>query len=641
MSRSVTSNTSIAALADAMTRSELLTYVQQSQALFDLPFYPLSTQEIEKLKRHGNTAEQWENVRKTRMDAHIAASRIRDCHFQGKVVLGLFDRDHEVDGVTFPSGCYRSTLKNVLVLDNALVKDTTAISNAIVDAHASVIACGSITCAKKTAFGNGVTLSVGVEIGGRDLRVFAELPFDVAREIAGNRADTNLLEEYNEFVQQYTSKVTSRFTLVSRHARLLRCPRVDASFIGSFAVVEDSDVHGSSILSTQSEPSRVRCKSIVRDSIVQWNSVVEDLSFVERGFLCDASHVGRHGIVMSSLLGPNTSIAEGEVTSCFVGPFVGFHHQALLIASYWPEGKGNVGYGANVGSNHTLKAPDQELFPGEGVFFGLGCCVKFPSNFTKAPYSVIATGVATLPQSVEMPFALINTAGHNIPALSPAINEISPGWVLAQSVFTVLRNESKFATRNKSKRTSVSAAIFRPEIVQYMTEARKRLGDAAGKAKIALLSGEAIYTDRQVAGLGKNYMREASRVEAISAYTFFIHMFALDGLLQWLESQRQSNQPIPTRLQELPSASYELETLKAEFPPETLITDALKDLVQKRRAIVKNAISGKSRDDARGKRIIPDYALVHSRVEDEAAVRYAQGVTDNTEKRVSTFISKL
>ena len=52
-------------------------------------------------------------------------------------------------------------------------------------------------------------------------------------------------------------------------------------------------------------------------------------------------------------------------STSLVGPFVAFHHQALLIAAYWPEGKGNIAYGANVGSNHTGKAPDQEIRPGE------------------------------------------------------------------------------------------------------------------------------------------------------------------------------------------------------------------------------------------------------------------------------------
>ncbi|GLE03891.1 hypothetical protein PINS_up012802 [Pythium insidiosum] len=275
-----------------------------------------------------------------------------------------------------------------------------------------------------------MTLHVGVEIGGRDLSVYAELSFDVAKLIAGQRSDAKLLADYATFVEKYTAAVRTPFSVIGRHARVWHCSRLVDVFIGEFAVVEDAELRDVTVLSSEAEPSSIRSKSIVHHAIVQWNVNVESLSVVERAFLCDASHVERHGVVMHSFIGPNTSIAEGEVTSSFVGPFVGFHHQALLIASFWPEGKGNVGYGANVGSNHTLKAPDQELFPGEGVFYGLGCCVKFPSNFTKAPYSVIATGVATLPQSVEMPFSLINTPGHNIPALSPAINEISPGYVV-------------------------------------------------------------------------------------------------------------------------------------------------------------------------------------------------------------------
>ena len=79
-------------------------------------------------------------------------------------------------------------------------------------------------------------------------------------------------------------------------------------------------------------------------------------------------------------------MAGGEVAASLLGPFVSFHHQALLIATLWPEGKGNVAYGANVGSNHTSKAPDQEFWPGEGMFLGLGVNIKFPADFSRAPY---------------------------------------------------------------------------------------------------------------------------------------------------------------------------------------------------------------------------------------------------------------
>ena len=148
------------------------------------------------------------------------------------------------------------------------------------------------------------------------------------------------------------------------------------------------------------------------------------------------------------MIGPCTGVSEGEVTSSLVGPFVGFHHQALLIASFWPAGRGNIGYGANVGSNHTGKVSDQELWPGEGTFFGLATAIKFPSNFSQAPYCLIATGVTTLPQRVDMPFSLINSQ-ERLSQGYPAFNEISPGWTLGSNLFMILRNESKFKKRGQ------------------------------------------------------------------------------------------------------------------------------------------------------------------------------------------------
>jgi hypothetical protein len=420
----------------ALLLSPHAAYVASCRDLFMRTFFSLSQEEVRALESNGNWAEDWRSVRKTSARP-LETSRVRQCTFHGRVALGTFSATfkHDVDGVAFSSGVYNSALSDALVLDDALVKDTLVLRGVLVDTRACVLQCGSVvglsdkdSNAAVTA-ANGNLLHVGVETGGRDLRVVADLPFALGADVATKRGDGHFLETYDQFVDAYVAAVSAPMAIVAKDARVRGCARVEGSFVGEYARVEDSEVTNSTILSTREEPSAVRSKSIVRDSVVQWNSTVEVLSVVEGAFLCDTSHVERHGIVMSSVIGPNTSVAEGEVTSSFVGPFVGFHHQALLIASIWTKGKGNVGYGANVGSNHTLKAPDQELFHGEGVFFGLGCNVKFPSNFVKAPYSVIATAVNTLPQLVAMPFALINTPAHVIPALSPAINEISPAYV--------------------------------------------------------------------------------------------------------------------------------------------------------------------------------------------------------------------
>lgn len=111
--------------------------------------------------------------------------------------------------------------------------------------------------------------------------------------------------------------------------------------------------------------------------------------------------------------------------------------------------------------------------------------------------------------------------------------------MLAHSVFTVLRNEHKFATRNKSTRTRVDAAIFRPDVLQCMKDARAQLVAASGTAVLAVPeTREPVFTDAQVPGLGKNYMRESARVDGVAAYAFFIQLYALTALLEHVESGR-------------------------------------------------------------------------------------------------------
>src|SRR5262249_50058277 len=198
-------------------------------------------------------------------------------------------------------------------------------------------------------------------------------------------------------------------------------PKVRNTYLGPSARVDGANlVADSALLSSAEEKVQVDTGACVTNSVLQWGSQVSTMAIVDRAVLTEHSHAERHGKVTESVIGPNTGVAGGEVTASLLGPFVGFHHQALLIAAFWPAGRGNVGYGANVGSNHTSKAPDQEFWPGEGMFLGLGVNVKFPADFSKAPYSIIASGVTTLPQKVTFPFSLINAPSAQFPDVSPA-----------------------------------------------------------------------------------------------------------------------------------------------------------------------------------------------------------------------------
>ena len=170
----------------------------------------------------------------------------------------------------------------------------------------------------------------------------------------------------------------------------------------------------------------------------------------------------------SSCLGPDSHVSCGEVHHSLLGPSSHSHHQSLLISIISPLGRINVGYGANVGSNHTGRAADQEAFIGEGTFLGLSAVVKFPLDTTEAPYSILAAGTDLPPQKISFPFSLIGKAaaasappasdetgakvGATVPPPQPALNQIHPAWILRHSPYTLARSERKYRGRRKSKR---------------------------------------------------------------------------------------------------------------------------------------------------------------------------------------------
>jgi hypothetical protein len=438
----------------------------------------------------------------------------------------------------------------------------------------------------------------------------------VAECIAKRRGDGDLQSSYADLIDQYLDLIRRDRGFIGLGAKVIGTCRLDTVFVGRGAVIEDAQsVRNSVIFSSDDEPSSIRDGSMVKDGIIQWGCDVDSGSIVDASVLTEHSHVERQGKVTHSILGPNCAVGEGEITASLVGPFVSFHHQALLIATLWPEGRGNVAYGANVGSNHTSRAPDQELWPGEGIFFGLGCDIKFPSNFTRAPYSIIAASVSTLPQRVTMPFSLINPPAISVEAISPSFNEIMPGWLLYANPYALWRNQDKYRRRNKARRSQFDLEILRQDVVDLMDEARQELRQA---------SGEMIYTSKLVPGIGKNYMTEASRGRAIDGYDQYIRYWALMELMERARSFRPDN--LPERIDEMPEATPDwgrARQLLAEDDPGATVREWLQAFVDIQDAISAGIRESREKDDTRGRLSIPGYSDAHPVASEDPVVQDA------------------
>ncbi|MCL2025996.1 MAG: DUF4954 family protein [Leptospirales bacterium] len=319
---------------------------------------PLSAEEIETLKGHGNYSADWSLIN---VEASFSAQNIIGSSFLGRCVLGRFDGTPLPlgDDVFFPNGIYNSTLIDSRIGSGALVANTSCVSGCFIREGAAVFGLGLLSSSLPCYFANGTEIKVGNEIGGREIRLIADMDFETASSVIMNR-EPSFVKAFNSFCEKYTARMNFGRCVVEKGAVIKNSTAVKNCFVGEYAVIDGASlVEDSTILSSESAPVIISSGAVVKKSCLQLGVSVNDMAIADSSLLTSYSTVTRHGKVKNCVIGSNTEIAEGEATSSLIGPFTGYHHQSLLIASLWPSGRGNIGYGANVGSNHTGKAPDQ------------------------------------------------------------------------------------------------------------------------------------------------------------------------------------------------------------------------------------------------------------------------------------------
>ena len=588
----------------------------------------LTDAEIKQLETQGNFCEHW-NLMLVSKD--FTPHFIRGSIFIGKCVLRHFDGKYvSVDSnIEFPNGIYNSTIIESRIENNALIANTSCISKTLINAAAIIYAAGNISSSTDCLFGNGTEIRVGNELGERKIRLLADMDFELASFIIMNRDETEFLQTCAGLTSEYIKLIGEQCTIIESDAIIRNVPIIRNSFIGENALLAGAQlIEESTILSSLKERTTVSAGAIVRKSCLQWAANVTDMAIADSSLLCDYSTVTRHGKATACIIGANTEISEGETTSSLIGPFIGYHHQSLLIAALWPKGRGNVGYGANVGSNHTGKAPDQEIVCGEGVFFGLGTSIKFPSNFHEAPYSIIATGVITQAQRVAFPFSLINSPSHAENVIPLSYNEISPGWILANNIYAIVRNEKKFIERNKSSRLAPFAGTFRAETIDMMIKARDVLLSAEDKE---------YYTDADITLLGKNYMTKRSLKSGIENYNFYIRYYVGCAIWNSLRLPSEDAAGVMYANTEGSKNEHALSLVPKEFAGMN-IAEQLNDFAEKCKTIAEKISRSKTRDDEKGREIIDDYEHVSILASNDPLILETQKKAKETAEAIEMFL---
>jgi hypothetical protein len=553
------------------------------------PVRPLREVEIRELLAGGNTSDGWHRIR---VAEGFRTCRVRQSEFRGDVVLGRFEGTARLPGGTeLPSGVFRSTVADCVIGHDALVRNVGLLAGYVLGERAAVSDCGRVVCDGPTRFGNGVALPIGPQCGGRWLRPFAEITLDLADALTSASGRGSIAARYADLLAAYLEQARSDRGVIATGATVAHAQVVRNVFVGPAAELDAvTRVEECTLLSSPDEPVRLRDGACVSETLLQWGARVTGPAAVERAVLLEHSAVERFGRITDSVIGPNTAVGGAEVTASLVGPFVGCHHQALLIAARWPAGRGNLGHGAAVGCNHTSRAPDQEAVLGEGLFIGLGAIVQYPADLSRSPYTVVASGVMLPPQKIAFPFSLVRPAAEPVSGAPPGANVLIPGWVLSENLYAVQRSRMKFAARDRATRHRPAHEVFRPEVMALVADALRQL---------ERLGGCDVYTERDVPGLGRNVLFERHRVAAVRCYAEHLERFHLLRLLDRVSAGRATDG-------EWHEARHRLGRLAG------LLT-----------AYAEGVERSKVRDEERGPLVIDDYADARAPTRDDPVVRQA------------------
>ncbi|KAK8809835.1 hypothetical protein WA158_000778 [Blastocystis sp. Blastoise] len=609
----------------------------------------LRIDEIKILERNGNHVENndWRTVRIID-DGEIDDSFLNYVvgnTFFGDIVFGCFQGESVYNTVSIHNGLYNNTISNSMISKHCLILNNSMISSSLIDDFSILANNTLISGLPHCSFGNGTRLNLGNETGGIDVILYAESNYtllcdlyihfhattpttahcEMLWEKETKRQRQEKIHNYEDQIRSYCDMIRSDYTFIGSHCLVEGCASIQGVYMTEGSTIQNSTVIESTLLSSLQEPLLIESGSTVVSSICQWGVHISLGAMVLTSMLLEHSHVTETAKCDQIILCANSAIGRGECISSFIGPFTNMHHESLCISALISSGRVNISYGSKVGSNHTSRYPDQEGYIGEGVFIGLDVNLKYPQSSVEAPYSIFSAGITALPQRLCMPFSLINLPSFSSSSLSPAYNEIFPGWCIYSGSFALLRNQDKFINRDKSHRTLLNKQILRKETVMLIKKARDSLLAVDSSKAICFKDTEAIYTETAISGLGKNYLTDVSRVKGIEAYNFFIHLYYLryinTKLSEYAETQHHDKYDYILSLPNTLDLGQEWFEAILNFPGCITIGDLLHLYIETESLFLTKCLNSLLKDQQRGIKIQPTYFDTHEDAHDNSLLK--------------------
>ncbi|MBS3769253.1 MAG: DUF4954 family protein [Bacteroidales bacterium] len=529
----------------------------------------LKVDEVERLVKNSNSAENWDNLLVT---DEFDTSLIKNTRFFGLVRIGrvrnITLQHHDL---RMPAGITNSLIISCDIGDDVAIHNVHYLAHYIIGNQNILFNIEEMHTTDHAKFGNGILkegepedvriwLDLINEAGGRSI-----LPFD-----GMITADAYLWAKYvdDQPLQENLKKITQNsfdyrrgyYGTTGKH-----CVIKNSSILKDVKVGSDCYIKGANKLknltinSSEEENTQIGEGVELVNGIIGYGCKIFYGSKAVRFIVGNNSSLKYGARLIHSFLGDNSTISCCEVLNNLIFPTHEQHHNNSFLIASVVMGQSNMAAGATIGSNHNSRANDCELQAGRGFWPGLCTSVKHPSRF--ASYVLLSKADYPAEMDIPLPFSLLN---NNV---SKDQLEVMPAFWWMYNMYALARNSSKFQKRDKRKRKvqKIEFDALAPDTAEEIFHARRLLEVWTAKASLKhrnnppevknedelaklgqeLLSGEGEAIDG-LEVLGEQMEKSGRKVlilkprKAYHAYADMLHYYAVKNLMEYMNSHSKA-----------------------------------------------------------------------------------------------------
>ena len=385
----------------------------------------LSLKELESLTKNGCSCDNWNKVKVKEGFNPMCCNNVI---FSGDIALGVFNESFiDESGVSIPSGIRNARLHNCNIGSNVVIINIgDYIANYNIEDKVVIKNCGKICTEGISSFGNGTSVNVLNETGGRAVKIWDRLSAHQAYIIALYRHRKNAVNLIEKMVEDYSSSNSSDTGTIGQYSRIINSGNIRNVKFGPFSNVEGaSTLNEGSVNSSEADPVIIGPGVIMEHFIVCSGSKVTEATLVDKCFIGQGCVLAKHYSAENSLFFANCAGYHGEACSIFAGPYTVTHHKStLLIAGIFSFM--NAGSGSNQ-SNHMYKlGPIHQGIMERGSKTTSDSYLLWPARI--GPYTLIMGRHYKNMDTSSLPFSyLIESNDESI--LVPGINLRSVGTI--------------------------------------------------------------------------------------------------------------------------------------------------------------------------------------------------------------------